>query len=236
MFHTMGQWWSDDKGRPTVRLFALEFLVVAAAVFVALALSDWLEHRRELVAVAEARAKTDRDVAFHYAAAIGWKRAVPCLNQRMTDVMQQLGTTRPIDPLLLERPAMEGGSLQLPGERERQLLAERYGADRAQDYWAASQNVAKLSNNVTDLIRAWSGFAMVDSRNGPVSAADRHEARLAASSVKAALRGLEISADNIINRARTIGLKPDSQGEFRPLRDCDDVWRNKMTHPSPDMP
>ena len=63
MFHTMGRYWSSDKDRPTWRLFALEFLVVMAGVFAALALSDWLEHRRELAAVAEARAKADRDVA-----------------------------------------------------------------------------------------------------------------------------------------------------------------------------
>ena len=115
-----------------------------------------------LAAVAIAKEKADRDMAFHAAVAEGWKRAVPCLDQRMSELMRQLGTGQSIDPRLLLRPAMEGGAMPLPNEQQRVLLAERYGPDRAQDYWAASQNVTKLSNNVTDIIHAWSGFAMVD--------------------------------------------------------------------------
>jgi hypothetical protein len=180
----------------------------------------------------DAREKADRDVAFHYAVALGWKESVPCLNTRMTEIMQQLATGRPLDPSLLKRPAMEGGNLQLPSEAQSHLLAERYGAERAQDYWAASQNVTKLADQVTDIIQAWSGFAMVDPGNGPISAADRQEARLAASSVKAALRGLEISADNIVGRAQAVGVAPDSQGEFRAIRNCADLWREGMTHPN----
>ena len=92
-----------------------------------------------------------------------------------------------------------------------------------------------MSNNVTDIIRAWSGFALVDSGNGTTSDNDRHEARLAASSVKSALRALEISADNIVGRARAIGVEPNSQDEFRLITDCGDLWRNGMTHPNPEM-
>jgi hypothetical protein len=234
MFHAVREWWAGGRGKATAGLFVFEFVVVLAGVFAAQALADWNAHRNALSAIEDTREKADRDVAFHYAVAVGWKRAVPCLNQRMSDLMRQLGSSRPIDAALLRRPAMEGGNLQLPSETERHLLAERYGLDRSQDYWAASQNVTKLSNNVTDIIRAWSGFAMVDSANGPISASDRHDARLAASAVKAALRGLDISADNIIGRARAIGVQPDTLGEFRPIENCDDLWRNNMTHPNVD--
>ena len=235
MVDSVRQWWSDGRGKATARRFAVQFLVVLAGVLAALAVADWLGHRRALADITETKAKADRDVAFQNAVAIGWKRAAPCLNQRMTELMRQLGTAQPIDPRLLRRPAMEGGNMPLPSEGQRLLLAERYGPERAQDYWAASQNVTKLSNNVTDIIRAWSGFAMVDPANGPVSDFDRHEARLAASSVKAALRALEISAGNVVGRARALGVKPDSQGEFRLIADCNDLWRNGMTHPNPEM-
>jgi hypothetical protein len=232
MFHAVRQWWDSGRGRSTARLFGFEFLVVMAGVLAAQALADWHSHRLSLAAMEDAREKADRDVAFHYAVAVGWKRAVPCLDQRMSLLMQQLATEKPIDPELLKRPAMEGGNLQLPSENQRLLIAERYGPDRAQDYWAASQNVTKLSNNVTDIIRGWSGFAMVDPANGPISAEDRHDARLAASSVKEGLRGLDITAGNIIGRAEALGLKPDSLGEFRLIDNCDDLWRNRMTHPN----
>lgn len=235
MFNALRQWWADERGKGTLRLFALGFAVVATGVFTAQGLIGWISHRNALAAVASAKDKADRDVAFHFAVAAAWKGAVPCLDQRMTELMQQLGSGRPIDPALLRRPAMEGGVMPLPNEQQRVLLAERYGVDRAQDYWAASQNVTKLSNNVTDIIHAWSGFAMVDSGNGPVGDYDRYEARLAASSVKAALRALDISASNVIGRAKAIGVEPDTLGEFRPIRDCDDLWRNGMTHPNPEM-
>jgi len=232
MFNAVRQWWDSGRGKMTARLFGFEFLVVMAGVLAAQGLADWYAHRLDLAAMEEARAKADRDVAFHYAVAIGWKRAVPCLNERMSLLMQRLASDGPIDPELLRRPAMEGGNLQIPSQSQRQLLAERYGDDRAQDYWAASQNVSKLANNVTDVIRGWSGFAMVDPANGPISASDRHDARLAASSVKAALRGLDITASNIMGRAQALGLEPDSLGEFRQIENCDDLWRSRMTHPN----
>lgn len=160
---------------------------------------------------------------------------MPCLNGRMTEVMRQLASHRAVDPSLFQRPIMEGGNMPVPSEQQRQLLAERYGVDRAQDYWAAGQNVAKLSSNVTDIIRGWSGFALVEPANGPISELDRHEARLAASGVKAALRALDITAQNIIGRAQALDVKPDTLGEFRLIENCDDLWRNNMTHPNPEM-
>lgn len=235
MFHDLREGGSQERSKAALKTAALAFLVVLLAVFAAQALIDWNRHRQALAAVEAVKQKADRDVAFHYAVALGWKTAVPCLEQRMTEVMRQLGSGRPLDPRLLQRPAMEGGNLPLPGESDRRLLAERYGANRAQDYWAASQNVANLAGQVTDMIRAWSGFAIVDPSNGPVGELDRHEARLAAGRVKTALEALDINADNVIGRARAIGVNPDSQREFRPIANCEDLWRNRMTHPSPEM-
>lgn len=233
MVRTMREWWSAGRGPAGLRLLAVQFLIVTAGVFAGQALAGWASHRRDLAAMEKAKERADREVAFHYAVAAGWKRAVPCLNERMTLLMRQLSAGQAIDPRLLTRPAMEGGNLQLPSEAQLALVAERYGNERAQDYWAASQNVTKLSNNVTDIIEAWSGFATVDPANGAVSPADRHDARLAASGVKAALRGLDITANNIIGRAEAVGLKAHSQGEFRPIADCGDLWRSGMTHPDP---
>jgi hypothetical protein len=234
MFDAVRQWWAEERAKGTLRLFALGFAVVATGVFTAQGLIGWISHRNALAAVATAKDKADRDVAFHYAVAIGWKRAIPCLDQRMTELMQKLGSAQPIDPGLLARPAMEGGAMPLPNEQQRALLAERYGVDRAQDYWAASQNVTKLSNAVTEIIKDWSGFAMVDSSNGPVNDYDRYEARLAASGVKAQLRALDIAASNVIGRASAIGVEPDTLGEFRIIERCDDVWHSGMTHPNRD--
>lgn len=235
MFQTVREWWQSGRGKGSARLFLFGFVVVLAGVLAAQALAGWARHRNDLAGIDAAREKADRDVAFHYAVAVGWKRAVPCLNDRMTDLMRRLASGQSVPPLLLQRPIMEGGNMPLPSEQQRSLLAERYGADRSQDYWAASQNVAKLSNNVTDIIRAWSGFALVEPDNGTISELDRHEARLAASSVKAALRGLDITASNIVGRAQAIGVEPDGQGEFRMIENCADLWRNNMTHPNPDM-
>lgn len=235
MFHAVREWWADGRGRSAARLFIFEFFVVLSGASAALFLANWNERRAAFAAMEEAREKADRDVAFHHAAALGWKKAIPCLDERMTLLMQKLATGEPVDSDLLRRPAMETGHFQLPSEENRQLLTERYGVDRAQDYWAESQNVTHLSDNVVNIIESWSGFAMVDPINGPVDAQDRHEARLAASSVKSALRGLDIVVGNIIGRAEALGIKPDSQGESRAIQNCDDLWRNGMTHPDAEM-
>jgi hypothetical protein len=213
-------------------LFIFEFFVVTLGVMAALALVDWHGHRSALVEMEETKAEADRQVAFHYAVAIGWKQAAQCIDERMTVLMKELGSDGPVDPKLLARPTMEGGNLPLPSDEQRVLLTERYGADRSQDYWAASQSVAKLGNHVTDIVNDWAGFAMIDPANGAVDDRDRHEARVAASRVKAALHGIEITADNIIGRARALGVAADSQGEFRLIRNCDDLWQTGMTHPN----
>lgn len=235
MFHSTSRWWEGVRGKGLAQLFFFGFVIVLAAMLAAQGLVGWARHRSELSGIESARVKADRDVAFHYAVALGWKRAVPCLNDRMTEVMRQLASGQTLDPQLLRRPLMEGGNMPVPSEPQRLLLAERYGADRAQDYWAAGQNVAKLSSNVTDITRAWSGFALVEPANGSISELDRHEARLAASSVKAALRGLDVTADNIIGRAQALKVEPNTLGEFRLIENCADLWRNNMTHPNPEM-
>lgn len=231
MFHALRNWWSGGRGKTSARLFLFGFLVVMAGVLAAQALAGWIQHRGDLAAMETTRAQAEREVAFHYAAALGWKRAIPCLDERMTLLMTKAGSGAPIDSALLKRPAMESGNLQLMDSKQQLLLAERYGVERAQDYRAASQNVSRLADQVTDIIRAWSGFASVDPANGTVSDLDRHDARAAASSVKASLRAIDISSDNLIGRARAVNLQPNTQGEFRVISDCDDLWRSGKTHP-----
>ena len=88
-----------------------------------------------------------------------------------------------------------------------------------------------MTAHTEGIAQAWEGLYLVDPRFGPVSDADRAQARLSAARIKARLTGMRINAGNVVDSARRLGLAPDSTG-MRMIRNCDDLWQTGQTVPS----
>ena len=231
MFQALRQWWGNGRGKVTARLLLLELIVVVLGVFIAQALADWNGRRNALNGMELAKDQARRDLAAVTVAAVGWQRAIPCIDERMTAIMRMLSAGTPIEGQLLRRPAMQTMGIQLPDESEQLLLAQRYGRQVARTYASADRNAVSLTDQVDEIIRAWSGLARIDPANGAAGDSDRQAARQAAAEIKGSLRGIEINATNVRERAQTLGIEPLSNVSFRVIRDCPDLWRSGMTHP-----
>ena len=231
MFQTVRHWWTGGRGKVTARLFLFEFAVVVIGILIAQA--GWVQDRAAISNMEKERASLLKEVSFRAAVAEGWRRAIPCIDDRMRDIMISLAEGRQLSPKQLDRPGLYtigGPSLN---ESIMILLAERYGETDAVTFRYNDEQVRKLDDKILKMTDDWKGLALANPANGPVAAGDRLEARKSAAGIRAALRGMLIDTENIIGDAQALGVSPSTRPDFRLIRNCADLWQTDRTHPDP---
>ena len=231
MFHAVREWWSNRRIKRTLGLFAFEFAVIVAGVLVAQAVTNYVSERQAETHMRNAWVVARKQIAAAAFAALGWQRAANCLDERMEEIMRSAARGEDVPPGQLVRPALRSGRILLPDDEAMLLLARLHGDAEAVGLRRAYGNLQSMTAHTEGIAQAWEGLYLLDPRFGPVSEADRAQARLSAARIKARLTGMRINAFNVSDSARSLGLAPDPTG-MRFIRNCDDMWATGETVPS----
>ena len=159
-----------------------------AGVLAAQALANAVQHRADLARMEDERARVRYELETAYAINQAWNRAVPCLNERLTEVM----AGKPVTAADLRRPSMPSPNYSPSDTQSLNLMAQRYGVEEKNRLKAATDAIQSLIMRNDMIVSAWGRLLVLDPSNGPIGDADRAQARLAAAEIKGNLRAVEI--------------------------------------------
>lgn len=230
MFLTVRHWWGSGRGKVTARLFGFELLVVVAGVLIAQALAELVQDRAEYAKMQSERSRVRYELTSVHNAFQTWEMALPCLNQRMTEVMRGLPFQNADS---LRRPRFPTPNVAMPSKEVLDLIGRHYGAEEENSLNWIAENTKNAVPVIASIISNWGRLGLIDPQNGTVSATDRVEARLAAADIKAQLRGLEVlSSDTIrVLSNMKIGSRNLSDPEYGPARSCAAIWKSRRLDP-----
>lgn len=230
MFQAVRNWAGSGRGKHTVRLFIFELTVVTLGVLIA----QWVQGLAQERA-ATAHMEDERDRARHqllrvHLIAKDWLAAVPCLDQRMTEIMTGTGLR---DHASLVRPSLINPAYSQPDDDAMVLIDRKYGHRESGVLTGMTVNANNVRNVSTKIIEGWGKFALIDPTNGPSGPADVTAARSAAADIKAQLHSGKIIARDIDRRLSSIGVgaSDDENPELGPAHSCAAIWRSGRMDP-----
>jgi hypothetical protein len=229
MFQTVRHWWGGGSGKVTARLFLFELSVVVVGVLLAQTVASYAQTRSDFARMESERFRVRDELTTVHSALRTWQAAVPCLDRRMTEVMQ--GTQLETDSM--RRPRFPTFGYAPPTTEIMDLVGKRYGVtEKSRLNWIA-ENSGNGSPVIASMISKWGRLMLVDPSNGTVSASDRREARLAAADIKAQLRAMEVLSKDAVKILVKMGIGARNQNEpdYGPARTCAAIWASGRLDP-----
>jgi hypothetical protein len=230
MFRTVRHWWDSGRGRVTARLFLFELFVVIAGVLIAQGLANWVAKEKSDEEMAEARARLIHEQSANLAVAMSWRAAIPCLDQRMQEVMRA-ASSGTLDVELADRPEFADFVFSDLDPGTELGIRSRYGNATADQFKTMQRSVSFAGNNIGTIIHSWGRLSLADPRLGAVSEPDRTVVRTAAADIRAELRGLSFAVGDFIALAQRAGLRPANSRDYGPAKRCDQIWRSGRIDP-----
>ena len=229
--------WKEIRSKGLVTLFFFELLVVTLGVLLAQKIADLSEEReayREMEAERQVALDALRDSMTYV---IGWKVVIPCIDDRMSQIMLSASQGQNLPPKDLKLPAFYGAGFPPMSDRSLRLLVERHGSTEASELNTTASSIARIRIVEDHIIENWEALGQIDASNGAPSPLDRQQARKAASSIKTSVFRLNILANNVLDSGRILGLKanPKPVSAGRPVANCEEFWRIGKSHFSPDV-
>ena len=205
-----------------------------AGVLAAQALANAVQHRADLARMEDERARVRYELETAYAINQAWNRAVPCLNERLTEVM----AGKPVTAADLRRPSMPSPNYSPSDTQSLNLMAQRYGVEEKNRLKAATDAIQSLIMRNDMIVSAWGRLLVLDPSNGPIGDADRAQARLAAAEIKGNLRAVEIltRAGDSVFRALRVRARNNDEPGVGPARSCAAIWKTGMIEPPLNVP
>ena len=229
MFGIVRHWWDSGRGNVTARLFLFELLVVVVGVLIAQSLANYFETRSDLARMESERSRIRYELTTAHAAFQSWRAAAPCLDRRMTEIMT--GASLSFDDL--RRPRFPTPTYAAPTTEVLDLIAKEHGVEEKNRLNWIGENVSNTTSVVASIISRWGRLMLVDPLNGPVTAADRVEARLAAADIKAQLRAMDVLSTDAGTVLTKMGIVARNQNEpgYGPARSCGAIWASGRLDP-----
>lgn len=230
MFRAARDWFGSGRGRHTVRLFIFELTVVTLGVLIAQWVQGLAQQRAAVAHMEDDRARARHQLLRVHLIAKDWLAAVPCLDQRMTEIMTGTG---PGDHARLARPSLINPGYTQPDDDSMVLIDRKYGHREAGVLVGMTVNANNIRNVSAKIIESWGKFALVDSIYGPAQPGDRAAARSAAADIKTQLHSGTIIAKDIDRRLSSIGVgaSDDENPELGPAHSCAAIWRSGRMDP-----
>jgi hypothetical protein len=229
MFQTVRHWWSGGRGKITLRLFAFEFLVVVAGVLVAQALANYAQDRAAVAQMEAERSRVRYELQTVHSMFRSWNVAVPCLNDRMTEVM----SGKPLSSQDLHRPSMPTPNFAPPDSFTLNLIAQHYGVAEKNRLKSVADNVITHAARDDLIVTAWGRLMLVDPANGAISEADRQQARIAAAEIKGYLRSMEVITRYGLETLAKLKVQARNNDEpgTGPAKTCAAIWKSGRIDP-----
>lgn len=229
MFQAVRLWWGDGRGKSTARLFAFEFVVVMAGVLAAQWLSNLAESRSAQRRLDAALERIERDAGYNMAAAQVWRKAAPCLDERMTLIMRSASAGTALRPMDWRRPSIRMGYFDPLSEADDLLLRERGQKELADTIQQFDSSVNVMSQRLREMTDRWTAFELLDPANGPILREDRVEARHNASAIRTNLKGIAVGAESLLLFGKSLGAEAIYDPGERMPRDCNEIWSRSQT-------
>ena len=206
-----------------------EFVVVLAGVLAAQALANFVQDRSDLARMEDERARVRYELETAYSINQAWNKAVPCLDERMTEVM----AGKPLSAADLSRPGMPTPNYSPSDTDSLNLIARRYGVEEKSRLKAATDAIQSLVMRNDMIVSAWGRLLVLDPANGPISADDRIQARLAAAEIKGNLRSMKIITEAGARAFRALGIQARNHDDpdTGPARSCAAIWKSGLVEP-----
>lgn len=233
MFQTVRHWWGSGRGRATARLFLFELFVVVVGVVIAQALAGYVQRQSDLSRMETERSRIRHELTTAHSILQTWRAGIPCLNQRMTEVM----TGTDFSPNAMRRPALPRPDFTPPATDALDLIAQRYGPEEKDRLIWVATNITWVGEADASIGTTWGRLALIDPAYGPVNAADHAEARLAAADIKAQLRRIELLSDDATTILTKMGISARNQSEpnYGPAKSCAAIWKSGRLDPPLDV-
>ena len=229
MFQTVRHWWGDGRGKVTLRLFLFEFVVVVAGVLVAQGLATYVQDRSDLARMEAERSRIRVELIDAHAVFQEWRAAVPCLDQRMTEVMHG----KEFAPNELRRPTFVSADVATPSTDTIEMIARRYGPqEKISLNWILS-NIEAIKPESAIIREKWGLLSLIDPVNGPSTSFDRAGARVAAAEIKSRLEHIDTLAASVEPLFKKLGISahelytPDRGA----AKSCAAIWKSGQINP-----
>jgi hypothetical protein len=228
MFQTVRHWWGSGRGKITARLFLFELCVVVIGVLIAQGLAAYSQTRADFARMESERSRVRDELTSVHSAVRAWQAAIPCLDRRMTDIMQGR-----LEPVSIRRPRFPTFGNAPPTTEIMDLIGKRYGVTEKNRLNWITDNSARATPVIASIISSWGRLMLVDPSNGTVTEADRREARLAAADIKAQLRAMEVISTDTARVLTEMGIRVRNQNEpdYGPARTCAAIWASGRLDP-----
>ncbi|MEP7315832.1 MAG: hypothetical protein ABI667_03970 [Sphingomicrobium sp.] len=225
LFHAVRLWWTQGRGRLTVRLFVFEFTVVISGILAAQMVANWAQERAALKDVEIADRRIEKEFSYNLGKAMIWQAALPCLRDRMGAIMN-IDADGTMTSASSTRPSVEPFLMIQMNDEQAGLYRVRFGDERADRLRDMQENLENAQSNVSPIIQLWGRIILADPARSRVTQADRQAAKVAAADILANLRGIEISIGDFVRNTRAWNLRPAFIRAGRPARACGEIWEH----------
>lgn len=225
MFRAIRNWQVNGKARHLVGLFAFEFVVIVLGVLTAQAVADWSKNRTAQRDMLKNKERADAQIAFLAATSIAYGRIIPCMERRIIGVMRGASGTGDVDSKFLVRPILWNYPYTDLTSESLLNLRAHFGDQVSENYERIAVYAGRSNLLIVSLANDWEALSIISPDSGEVGPGDRQEARILASRMRSTLRSLEKMSDNIVYRARSLGVTPRLKADQRLPEGCADLWR-----------
>lgn len=224
MFRAVRSWWAGASAKVTLRLFLFELIVVIAGVLIAQALAGWASDRAAQRDMRDSKSLADTQISRMAATALAYQKTIPCMNDRIVQVMRAASGEGEVDPKWLERPLMWQFTYTPLSEESLLQLGKQSGEDVADRYLRFVDYSSRARELNYALSNDWQALKIIDPGTGAIGDDDRSQARQLSSRLWSTLKNLEHLTQNIGYRANDLGIKPRLAAGQRMPRGCNDLW------------
>lgn len=222
--------WRRARERGTLRLFLFEFTVVLLGVLAAQAVQSWAQEREARQHAEEERVRLEQGFVSTVQAAAVWRAALPCLQERVGDIMRAAGSGASVGSDMARRPKLVQGGYVPASPENYALIEEAIGSKRASALSDVQIRAATIEAAQAEIRSEWELFRLLDPDFGRASVYDRATAREAGAAILTRLRSIEFALDMIETERPLVTAEDatpfDPVFDILPVRSCQELWAN----------
>lgn len=213
-----------------VGLFLFEFTVVVLGVLTAQGVQSWVQEHDRARDANEERVRLEQGFFGAIQGGKVWRAALPCLRERVGEIMRAAGDGSIVSPEFAQRPKF--AQFGYPGAAPEVFarIGASAGVKQALALNDMQGRIAALLEAAGVMRSKWDLFRLLDPQFGTPTAADRATVREAGAAILTELRTIEFALDMIEKQAPMLSVKPetpfDREFGILPVRNCAEVWAN----------
>jgi hypothetical protein len=157
------------RGKRLAGLFAFEFVVVLLGVLAAQAVQNWAQERERLRRAEEERVRLEQ--GFIAAVDMGkvWRAALPCLRERVGEIMRAAGSGASVSEELSRRPKFPQSGYEGTTPEDYARIAALHGDEQASALADVQGRLTTVQNAGMEVRSQWELFRLLDPQFGPIA-------------------------------------------------------------------